>query len=329
MKDISFIVPVYNTPTGKLEKCIESIFLLNNKFDIEIIVVDDGSKDFIRTYFQKKIVGELVYIYKENRGVSSARNVGLNIAKGKYICFVDSDDVILEDAFKDIKDIDFIDKYQFIIFDLDVIENGRKFTWKVLDCEPGRIEQKDVIEELIKSSKMNSPCSKLFLNDHIKQNNIRFNENMITGEDKNFVIDYIQCATGVYYTGRSAYCYQREEVSRTIRIKKFPDLYLNNISSLRNESESLIKEYNLDDKYLSILNADHVEGLYNYISDLMMLKLCTSKRKENVSNELQILKFDSTKVSQKKRLKYKLLCYKKWKLIYILAVVRKIYLRFK
>lgn len=76
----------------------------------------------------------------------------------------------------------------------------------------------------------------------IKQNGIRFDENMVTGEDMNFVIDYIQCITSIYYTGKSSYCYQREEASRVTRIKKFPEIYLSNLSDLRDKLETLIKE---------------------------------------------------------------------------------------
>lgn|GEM_PF-6576507 len=110
-----------------------------------------------------------------------------------------------------------------------MIENSKKFTWKVLSCNTGKVEKKNVIEELVTSNRMNSPCSKLFLNKCIKQNNIRFDENMVTGEDMNFVIDYIKYVTNIYYTGKSAYCYKREEATRITRIKKFPETYLNNL----------------------------------------------------------------------------------------------------
>ena len=326
MKDISFIIPVYNTPIEKLEKCIKSIFRLKERFDIEIVVIDDGSKDFIRTFFQREFIGEVKYLHKENGGVSSARNVGLDNAEGKFIFFVDADDVILDDAFEV---IDIIDNYQFIIFDIDVIENRRDSTWKVLDCNSGTIEKKDVIEELVTSNRMNSPCSKLFLNKYIKQNNIRFDENMVTGEDMNFVIDYTQCVSSIYYVGKSAYCYQREEASRITRIKKFPEKYFNNLSFLRDKLEKLIKMYDMDTKYIDALNIDHVESLYNYISDLMMLKICTPKRKEIVSKEIQNLKINCSDVSKKKKIKYELLCHKNWNIIYILAHLRKIYLQLK
>ena len=326
MIDISFVIPGYNTPIDKLEKCIKSILELRGKFDIEIVVVDDGSKDYIRTFIQKEFVRDVKYLHKENGGVSSARNVGIANAEGRFISFVDADDVILKDAFDM---IDISSKYQFVIFDIDVIENCKKSTWKVLNSNYGVVEKKNVIEELVTTNRMNSPCAKLFLNCCIKQNGIRFDENMVTGEDMNFVIDYIQCITSIYYTGKSSYCYQREEASRVTRIKKFPEIYLSNLSDLRDKLETLIKEYNMGDKYVNMLNIDHVESLYNYISDLMMLKLFTPQRKESIKKEIQKLKINCMDASRKKRIKYELLYHENWILIYMLAYLRKVYLRFK
>lgn len=326
MKDISFIIPVYNTPIDKLKKCIESILGLRKKFNIEIVVVDDGSKEFIKAFFQEEFVGDVIYLYKENGGVSSARNAGITIAKGKYISFVDADDLILEEAFCG---IDISNKYQFIIFDIDVVENCKKSTWKVVDCNPGIIEKKDVVSELVLSSRMNSPCSKLFLNSCINQNNIRFDENMVTGEDMNFVIDYTQCVTNIYYVGRSAYCYQREEASRIKRIKDFPDVYLSNLSFLRNKLEKMIKAYGLSNTYINILNMNHIEGIYNYVSDLITLGLCTSKEKKNIGEEIKNLNIEYSNASRKKRIKYELLSHENWILIYMIAHIRKIYLQLK
>lgn len=323
MKDISFIIPVYNTPIDKLECCIKSILKLRNRFEIEIVVVDDGSKDFIRTFFQREYIGEIKYFYKENGGVSSARNVGMANAEGKFISFVDADDVIIDDAY-DL--INISDKYQFFIFDIDVIENNKETTWKVLRCNPGMVEKKDVIEELVTGNKMNSPCSKLFLNSFVKQHGIRFDEKMVTGEDMNFVIDYTQHVTNIYYTGKSAYCYYREEASRVTRIKKFPDIYFNNLSFLRDKLEKLIVMYDMDVEYIYALNIDHVESVYNYISDLMMAKMCTPKRKETVRKEIQNLKIKCSNASRKKKIKYVLLLRKKWIIINVLAYLRKMYL---
>ena len=94
MSEISIIVPVYNVEKY-LENCIESI--LNQTFkDFELILVDDGSTDNsskICDIYEKKD-SRIKVIHKNNGGLSSARNAGLDIACGKYVGFVDSDDYI-------------------------------------------------------------------------------------------------------------------------------------------------------------------------------------------------------------------------------------------
>ena len=97
---ISIIVPVYNAEQY-LRRCIDSI--LNQSFtDFELILIDDGSKDKssdICDEYAAKDSRIKVY-HKENGGVSSARNLGLDNANGEWIAFVDSDDFIKEDYLK-------------------------------------------------------------------------------------------------------------------------------------------------------------------------------------------------------------------------------------
>ncbi|MEK6715275.1 MAG: glycosyltransferase family 2 protein [Candidatus Omnitrophota bacterium] len=108
MTKLSIIVPTYNC-AKYINEAIESI--LNQSFkDYEIIVVDDGStdntKDALSPYIEK---GLIKYIYQENQGPGAARNTGINQAQGKYICFLDSDDVLLENSL--LKRVDFLEKY--------------------------------------------------------------------------------------------------------------------------------------------------------------------------------------------------------------------------
>lgn len=326
MNDISFIIPVYNTPVEKLENCINSILKLKKKFDIEIIVVDDGSEENIGAFFKNHFIGEVKYLYKENGGVSSARNRGLSAVEGRFVFFADADDMILENAFDA---IDLMNQYQLILFDIDVIENSKNSVWKVLDCKVGKVQKHDVISELVTSNKMNSPCSKLFLYECIEKNNIRFDESMVTGEDMNFVIDFMRHATDIYYTGESAYCYRREESSRINRIKNYPDIYFDNLSFLRGKLERLIEEYGLESNYKAQMNIDHVGSLYNYLSDLITLKMCTAERKNRAQNEIKQLKIANSAMSSKAKMKYYLLRNENWMMIYILAYIRKVYLRLK
>lgn len=98
---ISVIVPVYNTEKY-IEKCLLS--LINQTFTgMEIIVVNDGSPDGskkIILQLQEEYPDRIIYLEKENGGLSDARNFGMNYAKGDYITFVDSDDYIDEDAYE-------------------------------------------------------------------------------------------------------------------------------------------------------------------------------------------------------------------------------------
>ena len=97
---ISIIVPIYNVEKY-LEKCINSIINQTYK-NLEIILVNDGSKDSSKDICEKflKIDNRIIVVHKENEGLSEARNVGINIAKGKYIGFIDSDDYIEADMFE-------------------------------------------------------------------------------------------------------------------------------------------------------------------------------------------------------------------------------------
>lgn len=97
MPVFSVIVPVYKVE-AYLEECIESI-LAQTFSDYELILVDDGSPDrcgeICDTFAQRD--SRIHVIHKENGGLSDARNAGLDIAAGDYICFVDSDDCIVPD----------------------------------------------------------------------------------------------------------------------------------------------------------------------------------------------------------------------------------------
>lgn len=94
MPKVSVIVPVYNVEEY-LERCLDSLVNQTLK-DIEIIIVNDGSTDGSKEKIQKYIntYKNIVYLEKENGGLSSARNYGIPYAKGEYIGFVDSDDYV-------------------------------------------------------------------------------------------------------------------------------------------------------------------------------------------------------------------------------------------
>lgn len=97
--DISVVVPVYNPPHHLFEENIKS--LISQCGDFEFIYINDGSTD---EWIDKRLQNlaetdsRIVYIRKQNSGVSDTRNVGIDMAKGDYIMFVDSDDALAKDS---------------------------------------------------------------------------------------------------------------------------------------------------------------------------------------------------------------------------------------
>ena len=102
MPEISIIMPCYNTAESMLIKCVESILSQTFK-DFELIIVDDGSKDeYGKIYHKIQLLDNRIMVErKENGGASSARNYGLRFVTGRYIIYVDSDDVLLPNFFEE------------------------------------------------------------------------------------------------------------------------------------------------------------------------------------------------------------------------------------
>lgn len=101
MNDVSIIIPVYNTEEGALRRALESA--KRQAYLKEILIIDDGSKSHSVELLDQIAAGssEVVrVIHKVNGGVSSARNVGIRAARGRYIAFLDADDVLSDFFYK-------------------------------------------------------------------------------------------------------------------------------------------------------------------------------------------------------------------------------------
>ncbi len=106
MPKVSIIVPIYNVEMY-IGKCLETLVNQTLK-DIEIILVNDGSKDGsaeIAKKYLKKYPEKIIYLEKENGGLSDSRNYGLPHAKGEYIAFLDSDDYVEENMYEEMYEL--------------------------------------------------------------------------------------------------------------------------------------------------------------------------------------------------------------------------------
>lgn len=119
---ISIIVPIYNVEK-QLERCMESLTKQNMQ-DIQIILVNDGSTDKSGEIAKKYVVeypDNVIYLEKENGGLSDARNYGLLYATGEYISFIDSDDYITENLYTDLQEY-MNNKYDMIKFQIAKVD---------------------------------------------------------------------------------------------------------------------------------------------------------------------------------------------------------------
>lgn len=186
---ISIIVPVYNAETT-LQKCIDSIINQSYK-DYELILVNDGSTDNSKSicdsYAQKD--DRILVIHQENKGVSAARNAGLDIAKGHWISFIDSDDFIEPNYFQCDFD-DNVDLMLFCIKDYDVVNKSVKQSVRYSQSKQVEgIALKGFIDKYIDTIIFRAPWAKLFKKELI--GSLRFCKDMKVAEDAFFVLDYL------------------------------------------------------------------------------------------------------------------------------------------
>lgn len=89
--DLSVIIPVYNA-AALINRCLDSIFSQEGKYNIEVICIDDGSTDNSVELIKSRKEDNIIILQQENAGPAKARNKGMNVAKGRYMAYLDADD---------------------------------------------------------------------------------------------------------------------------------------------------------------------------------------------------------------------------------------------
>lgn len=190
---LSIIVPVYNA-----EKHIERLILsIDNNHKVEIIIVDDGSSDSSKIIINRlaKKISNIKYYYKDNSGVSNARNYGIEVARGEYITFADADDFYEKGFINKIIDILTKEKLEMVCFNYYKTYNDIKYKKLSLNDDLICGDKKSNLIKYINGTYSNMFCNsvwnKVYRKDIIKENKISFPENKKVGEDLIFNINYI------------------------------------------------------------------------------------------------------------------------------------------
>ncbi len=190
---VSFIVPVYNVESY-LNECIESI-LMQDLDNMEIILINDGSTDNSKSICEKYIqrYSFIRLIDKKNGGISSARNEGLLAARGKYVCFIDSDDFYKKKFAKQFFELCEINNLDIIRGWYGIYEEERR---KFLDHVQSKLSyiNKPCLgqEFLILSIKEHAnevvPWLGFFKREYLLKNNLSFPEGIAYEEDQLFFL---------------------------------------------------------------------------------------------------------------------------------------------
>ena len=213
MAKLSIVVPVYNVQ-DYIDECVRSI-IDQKENDIEIVLVDDGSTDqsgkICDSWAER--TSQIIVVHKENGGLSSARNAGLEKATGEYILFVDSDDRIAAGSLTAI--LDCIEETSADYYFL----SGKKFypdgKEEPLDDPIPREDitgkkSIDVVRYIAGLTKYpGSACTKAYKRDFLEKNSIRFPSDRRIAEDLGFTLRCILAATSFDVCAHDYYLYRQ------------------------------------------------------------------------------------------------------------------------
>lgn len=208
---ISVVVPVYNVEKW-LSKCIDSI-LSQTYGDFELILVNDGSKDRSLEICTKyaQIDSRIIVIDKDNEGVSTTRNIGIRNAHGKYICFVDSDDVVGPNYLSSLLDSRLKFNSPLVISGMTLYFNGEKREYKVEEALYEKSNFLQLFSSPVTSFLLRGPCCKLFDREIIQAKRLEFDKSVHFGEDAIFVLQYCLNCDTVSFSNDASYKYYRRE----------------------------------------------------------------------------------------------------------------------
>jgi hypothetical protein len=200
---VSFVIPVYNVPTEMLIECIESIRQLSLRpSEREIIVVDDGS-DASPLLKLSDVADELTYIRQKNCGVSVARNMGLKVATGQFVQFVDADDLLVRMPYEHVLDLVRYRRTDMVMFDFCETPDTK-----------GDYSDKEPMagSTLLRSSNIHGSVWG-FVFRRAVLGSLRFTPGIAYGEDEEFTPQLLLRTDSVIVTDARAYCYRQRPTS--------------------------------------------------------------------------------------------------------------------
>lgn len=274
---VSIIIPIYNCEYY-ISKCLDSILNQNEK-SIEVIAVDDGSKDNSALIIDEYSVQDsrIKALHIENSGPSRARNIGLNHATGDWILFVDADDWI---------DADILSRLELNNNSPDIIFFGFKKHYEDGRCEEcipiGIGNDASVCQQLknllnSKDELFGYSVNKVYRRSIIENNNIRFKEGLNIREDEIFALNYCQYVSSVKIISFAPYNYRILNTSLSHNTNR----QFKNYRLLINLERKILASYPSSEFKFSFCNKIY----HYYISSIIECIRLNKQEKKDVINE--------------------------------------------
>lgn len=310
MPKLSIIIPIYNNHLT-LQKCINSMLDVTPDFTYEIIVVDDGSTDqtprILNNYKNIKVLSQ------PNSGVSSARNLGIKHATGEYIMFVDADDYLLPNWAKIIHEAIIANPCSDCIF-FSQNSSDHQSTEKIIEHICG-------FNDNMHSSAV---WSKLYRRNIIEKNSIKFDSDIINGEDILFNLESGSYNTKIKLYPKSFYVYNVNSSSAT---HLFNPNIIQSDTKFQKKLVEVLNSYN-DKKYLylsslSIINAwITIFDRYSYNSPFLIKDLSQLLGNPLYQNELKAYTKYRSYFSKSQKIILWLLFHRQYRIAYTILRIK-------
>lgn len=280
MSKFSIIIPIYNAQKY-LTRAIDSV-LAQTFSDYEVILVNDGSTDAsseICELYEKKDA-RIKYIYKNNEGVSVARNVGMEMANGEYIGFLDADDMLEVDCLEKVAGcLEVENRIELIAFDVFLNTPSKKWVRKGCIVDNGLLQRanfgdifviyNDESESYLQKIATYTSWNKFYRNEFIKQNYIRFEKGIYSGEDFLFCLEIWGLVKKVAYIEVPLYNYMFNEDSCIHQgAHRKVEIILNNQQRIYKACRELIKKNNLPSFYFIPCANGCIHSIYSICESL-------------------------------------------------------------
>lgn len=265
---VSIVVPVYNAEAD-LDRCLNSLISMEHRNQYEVILVDDGSKDdsgkICDIYKEKYDFFKVVH--QKNAGVSTARNVGIEHATGKYIMFVDSDDYLMPFAIQKMI-CDAKNDYDLVIYNsyFDMGECRLHSYSEVRKIEESQEIPIDIVYSMFLKLQNNEPFSKLYATKVIKEAQAKFPIDVKLGEDLIFTLRFLKKVQKVIYIPKSLYMHIDSIDGLSKQNTSLKVVY--DYDSMYNTMLSFVSEMNIEEQHYNEVLASILQSVTNYSGKL-------------------------------------------------------------